>query len=198
MNEKERSEARARNLRLTKIAKAMAFFTTLILTCMTAKLVAAESQSDTAKVPCKVQRIDLPDFATMKLPDGEHVIAGANTEKGKLEVRVVVKKDMVTGPDFYIGGKRLKRTPAERIKPPLLDCLEEGLQCPPRQATAPPSDGWFSTAVQGMFAWILPSAEARFFRCYVMSTSCYDNDCCVATCCSSDRSFECARWCTDW
>jgi hypothetical protein len=199
MKEKEKNQAPGRKLRLIKTAKSMSLFVTLILTCMTVTLAVTQDESDkTSKVKCNTQQLEIPDLGTLHLPDGEHVIAQADTPHGKLEVRVTMKKSIVDGPAYYIGGKRLTKTPAARIPEPLQDCLAEGLRCGIRQAEAESSNSWLSTAIQGIVDWIVPSAEARYNRprCYIMSSGCYEGwGCCAAACCSFRGEIGCHSHC---
>lgn len=63
----------------------------LVLACLT--LTAAVGSNT-----CKVHKLELPDPDTLKLPDGEHVIASVDTENGKFEARVSVKNRIASKP----------------------------------------------------------------------------------------------------
>src|SRR5690242_18272185 len=87
----------------------------LMLACLTIAAAVAPDK-------CKVHKLELPDPNTLKLPDGEHVIASADTENGKFEARVNVKNKVASKPRLYIGGMLLREARESEIPKDLLDC----------------------------------------------------------------------------
>jgi len=85
--------------------------------CLT--IVAAVS----AITDCNVFKLSVPDPQTLKLKDGEHVIAAADTEHGKFEARVTAKSGVVSSPLYFIGGKLLKDFPESEVPAPTRDCV---------------------------------------------------------------------------
>jgi len=72
---------------------------------------------------CKAHRLDFPDPGTLKLSDGEHVIAAGDTRDGKFEVRVTVKDKVASKPRLYIGGRLMRPISESQIPKDLRDCL---------------------------------------------------------------------------
>lgn len=150
----------------------------LALVCLTLGLAVP------AAAQCKTGKLELPDLATLKLPDGEHTIKAVELGKGKLEVRVNVKGKVVSDPILYFRGKPMKKTPDSEISKPLRDCLEK---------TAKPSGSQFGNAARFILGRIAPTAYAAPFYACLVFYSCDDRYCCATVCCQSMAS--CERWC---
>lgn len=167
----------------TQTSRPMHLLRLLALLCLPLGLavpVAAETP-----VRCDTGQLELPDLDTLKLPDGEHMIAKSESVNGKLEARVGVKGKIVSDPIFYIRGMRLQKTPESGVPKPILECLKKG-------KGASSCDSWFANAVRSTLDWMVPAAEARTRRCRMIGSGCDDRICCATVCCSSACDTECA------
>jgi len=122
-------------------------FVILALACFTLAAAVAPDK-------CKVHKLELPDPETLKLPDGEHVIASVDTENGKFEARVNVKNKVASRPRLYIGGKLLREARESEIPKDLLDCLKES------ERTGSNSGSLVDTAARA-FGWVSPPPSPR-------------------------------------
>jgi hypothetical protein len=103
---------------------------------------------------CKAHKLEIPDPGTLKLADGEHVIASVDTENGKFEARVSVKNKVASKPRFYIGGKLLNPARESEIPKEFRDCLKEA------QRSASASRSPLENPAHGALAWLPPAASA--------------------------------------
>jgi len=156
----------------------------LALACLTlAAAVAPET--------CKVHKLELPDPATLKLPDGEHVIASVDTENGKFEARVNVKNKVASKARLYVGGKLLSEARESEIPKDLLDCLKES------EKTGSNSESLVNTKAHA-FAWVSPptattttcTAVAECVKGPFGGYACAGQVCCTGNGC---ESFYCSR-----
>jgi len=101
--------------------------------------------------------LDIPDTATLKLPDGGHVIAAVGTRFGKLEARVAVKTKVVSEPQFYLGGKLLRAVQESQLSPAARRCLQNRAELSPA--------GWLATVARSISDFIVPTVHARGRTC---------------------------------
>ena len=142
---------------------------------MTAAVVLAED--------CKLFTLDVPDTETLRLADGEHVVASTRTDKGPLEAKVVVRAGKASAAQYYIGGKLMRPTPEQRVPGDIRSCL--GLEKRGGMATPLHLLGDASRSVRDFFE---PPLEA--FRCRV-SCHCNQNTCCCLAKCGEARGVDC-------
>ena len=128
---------------------------------------------------CKVFTLDVPDTDTLRLEDGEHVVASARTDKGLLEAKVVVRARKASAAQYYIGGKVMRPMPEERVPADIQKCLGIGQ----RGAASSPVD-WLGHAGRTIRDFIEPPLEA--FKCRT-SCSCSQTTCCCLAICGSGR-----------
>ena len=141
-----------------------------------------------AAAECKTYKLDIPDTDTLKLPDGEHVIASVAHEKGRLEVRVNVKSGVVSERQFFLGGKLLTKKAEAQVSKPILDCLKKLL---------PPGSSIADSGHKGhMFDWIVPTVYAAAPKCVLNGISCRDSvgQCCALVCCGDQCAIRCASY----
>ena len=156
----------------------------LALACLTLAAAVAPDK-------CKVHKLELPDPDTLKLSDGEHVIASTDTENGKFEARVDVKNRVASKPRLYIGGKLLREAPESQIPKDMLDCLKES----ERTAWTP---GSLVDTTAHAFAWVSPATAPKvsciaFAECVKGPWGGYA---CAGQVCCQDRgceNFYCGR-----
>jgi len=135
-----------------------------------------------AAAECREYKMEHQDPNTLKLKDGEHVIASVDTVAGKLEARVSVKGKDVSDPRLFLGGKRLKDITESRIPKEVRECL-------PKKTGALPSGSWIADAARSILDWIVPPAyAARLCLRWIYSSTCSrDLDgkwyCVVSACC---------------
>ncbi len=132
---------------------------------------------------CKVFTLEVPDTETMKLEDGEHVVASARTDKGLLEAKVVVRARKAAAAEYYIGGRLMRPTPDERVPGEIQECL--GLK---KAAAASPID-WLAAAGRTLHDFLEPPLLAA--KCNV-SCACSQTTCCCLAKCGRGRGVGCA------
>jgi hypothetical protein len=147
-----------------------------------------------AASPCssKTYELNVPDPATLKLKDGEHVIAAVGTDHGKLEVRVQVKGGVISDNEFWANGKRLKEGQESDLRPEVLKCMKT------LGASLPPSEGWVAEAARAASSLIENSAEAKNNKnpCLLKVTAtCYQSSpgtyfCAYRICCGNNCYIE--------
>ncbi len=153
-------------------------FRVVVAVCLAAGLavvVAAE---------CKVGRVELPDPTTLKLPDGDHVIGSADTERGRFEARVTVRGKVMSDPRYFIGGRPLQLTPESQAPKDIMQCIQES-----RQAAAL-SGSWLSRIASSTRDWLEAPVYAWRGKCTVLP-SCSQTTCCALVKCADAR----AVWC---
>ena len=153
----------------------------LALACLTLAAAVAPDK-------CKVHKLELPDPDTLKLPDGEHVIASADTENGKFEARVNVKNKVASKVRLYVGGKLLSEARESEIPKDFLDCLKES------EKTGSNSGGLVNTTARA-FASVSPptatcTAVAECVKGPWGGYACAGQVCCTGNGC---ESFYCSR-----
>ena len=164
---------------VTRTKKSTVVLGILALVCLTLAL------AGPAAAQCTPFKLDAPDPDSLKLPDGEHVIAAAAHAKGKLEVRVNVKGGVASGPQFFLAGKLLNVTPQSKVDKSILECLKKEL--PPGASLSSLTDRIFDLFVQ--------TADARVPKC-VVYVECRDavGQCCALACCGSQCAIRCADY----
>jgi len=128
----------------------------------------------------------VPDTDTLKLKDGEHVIASAAHAKGLLEVRVKVKGGVASEPQYFLGGKLLNVTPQSKVNKDILECLKKHL--PPGASLSSLTDRILDLFVQ--------TAYARGCVAVVDAVECRDSvgQCCALAHCGSYYAIQCASY----
>jgi hypothetical protein len=152
----------------------------LALVCLTLGL------AGSAAAQCNPFILNAPDPDSLKLKDGEHVIASAAHAKGKLEVRVNVKGGVASEPQFFLGGKLLNKTPESKVAKPILDCLKKQL----------PPGGSISSSTDHIFDLFVQTAYARGCKPIVYGVECHDatSQCCALACCGNQCAIQCAYY----
>ncbi len=95
-----------------------------------------------AAAECRTYKMQAPDPNTLKLKDGEHVVASVGTVAGKLEARVTVKGNDVSDPRLFLGGKPLKDITESQIRKEVRECMQ-------KETGALPSESWLAEAARG-------------------------------------------------
>jgi hypothetical protein len=133
---------------------------------------------------CKVFTLDVPDTDTLRLEDGEHVVASARTDKGLLEAKVVVRAKRASAAQYYIAGRLMRPTPEDRVPADVGKCLGIGK----RGGLAAPVE-WLGDAGRALRDFIEPPLAA--FKCRT-SCHCSQTTCCCLAICGSGRGVGCA------
>jgi len=139
----------------------------------------------TAAAQCKPFILESPDTDTLKLKDGEHVIASAAHPKGKLEVRVNVKGGVASEPQFFLAGKLLNVTSQSKVNKDILECFKKEM----------PAGASLSSLTDRIFDLFVQTADARVPKCIVF-VECRDSvgQCCALACCGSQCAIRCADY----
>jgi hypothetical protein len=151
---------------------------------------------------CTDLQLDVPDADSLNLQDGDHVIASAPTEKGKLEVRVKVAGKKASEPEYYLGGKLLKKTPESKVPEDILKCLKPKVPKGASLSSAEtPSENFASSLCESTesvassaFDWLEGTAHAAASKCVIKSASCNQNTCCALACCGTSCSVACVGY----
>lgn len=143
---------------------------------------------------CKSIKLEIPDPKTLKLRDGDHVIAAVDTERGKLEARVNVKNNVAAEPRYFWGGKPLKDTPESEVPESLRDCLKNAGR------TASASGNSFRTSAHHAMGWTAPASYVPpVGSCLITSYGCSGGFCCASATCyrsggGSGYGFKCVAY----
>lgn len=133
--------------RLTQTRKSMSVLQVPTLLCCLTLAVAIPAATD-----CKTYKLEVPDPASLKLPDGEHTIAAVATDHGRFESRVNVKNKVASEPHYFIGGKLLIETRESEVPADLRDCLKKELK------TSSVSGDWLEKAAPASSGRIVPAS----------------------------------------
>jgi len=148
--------------------------------------VAGPALAQSAADCSKSSTINIGDLDARKLGEGEHVIGEAQTPHGKLEVRVSVKRNVISDPVYTIGGKRLKKTALRKVPKDIRSCLRRQKQA----LAATRLQLAFGDKLQNMS---LPKLiDVRFRGRCTVTTSCNQNTCCALAKCGSQSAVDCA------
>jgi hypothetical protein len=152
----------------------------LVLICMTIGLT-VPVMAEPPAAQCNSGKLQLPNLDSVKLPDGDQVVAAIETEHGKLEARVKVKEGDVSDLTYSIRGKLLAETPESKVPKAVRACWNN------KRAAAGPT---WSASIMDL---IISPAEAKL-RCIarVVGSGCDDTICCARACCGN----KCATWCS--
>ena len=156
----------------------------LALSCCALVAVVFAAALVSAADPCKVHKLEVPDPKTLKLGEGENVIASVDTERGKFEARVNVKNKLASEPRYFLGGKLLKETPESKVPKAQRDCLKNA-----ERGASAYEDELKSSGRQAM-SWVAPAAYTPARRCDVY-VGCDDRGCCAFALCSGQGFIYC-------
>ena len=137
---------------------------------------------------CVSVTVEVPEPAELNLQDGDHVIASANTERGKFEARVQVRGKVASAPRFYIGGRLLNNTPEAQVPSDLRSCLKEA-----HRASLPPT-GWLDRMTRSVQEWLVPTVHAKAKIKCVVTASCNQNTCCALATCGGHQAVSCVGY----
>ncbi len=144
---------------------------------------------------CKVLNLNLnvPDPGTLKLSDGDHVIASAPATKGRLEVKVTVKGKDISENRYYLGGRLMRNTPESEAPKEVRECDA------PKRSAFPSVQGWLASAGRALRDWIETPLEARTTPCVILSQRCGDRiggggTCCVLVRCGDGTGLSCVGY----
>jgi len=152
----------------------------LSLTVLWAGIAAAENVKGCAYPTAEV---NIDDLNKTGLADGQHVVGEAQTPRGKLEVRVNVKKKVISDPFFVIDGKQLKRTSYSKVPKDILACLSDRKTIAYQQTA-------FAGPLQQLYSFS-PKSEVVWRGACRFKTSCNQNICCALAICGSGRAVDC-------
>jgi hypothetical protein len=136
---------------------------------------------------CKVFEMATPDPATLKLPDGEHVIGSVATPGGKIEARVVVKGKDISNNQLYLAGKAMRSSAQSQVPNDIRECL--GI----KKTALLEATGWLTSAAGALRDLIETPVEARDTRC-TYKCSCNQNTCCCIAFCGAGTGVGCAGY----
>jgi hypothetical protein len=173
-------------VRSNLLARVLAGLVAFAVPSATVILVAAE---------CEVLNLNLsvPDPATLKLSDGDHVIASAPATKGRLEVKVTVKGKDISENRYYLGGRLMRNTPETAVPKEVRECGA------PKRSAFPSVQGWLASAGRALRDWLETPLEARTTPCVILDQKCGDavgggGYCCVLVRCGGATGHYCTGY----
>ncbi len=155
---------------------------TVVVYCVTMALAVAVAAD------CRIFELESPDPQTLRLKDGEHVIASKAITGGKVEVKVVVRGKDISPAQLYLGGKPMKLTAEDRVPKDIGECLGGNK----RSAVFAPVD-WLSSAARGLLDLVETPVEAFKGKC-TYKCSCNQNTCCCLANCGGSTGVGCAGY----
>ena len=91
------------------------------------------------------------------LPQKEHVLASVLTSRGMLEARATPKNGTLGEIGFHLGGKPFREVSRDELPAGARKCLKQ------RRGEAP-EEGATGSVAEAVLDWLVPSAQAYWFR----------------------------------